>query len=472
MWDSRLTSLRICSFSPSPSRKMGDAATGVWLLIGSISGYMGLLQLGLSPALTQFAAAHIARRDDVALGRTVSTAMALVLGLGSIPLLALPAVPWMLDLFSIPPALRHDAAVAFTLGIIGVPLQMPGRVFNAVLNAGQRQDRCTQVWMFSLTGKLVGISTLLWLGYGLAEVMWLETGLDRYSRNALFARFSFAAAPGLRLSPQLVTREDALQLMALGGWLFLSALCSALIEGADRVVIGLFLAIEFVTYYSAAWKLFVLVYSVSTTLVQAVGPVAAALHAHNDIAGIQRLWLRMTRHGGRGLADGVVAGTRGRASVAPLARAHLRGALPRRAGARCIFHRHRSQPRGLYGAIGDASRRASRLEVLDAAGDSQSCSQRLSGHASRHHRCCTRDTDSRPGSSVHLHVVRTRRGGTANERRVARGRATNGRPRVHRIHPGIGGLCGARSSIVVAAPYGDGEQSTFRRALLARYAIR
>jgi O-antigen/teichoic acid export membrane protein len=280
---------------PLAVARMGDAATGIWLLIGSISGYMGLLQLGLSPAMAQIAAAHIARDDKAALGRTVSTAMALVMSLGSLPLLVLPAVPWLLDIFGIPPALRADATIAFTLGIIGVPLQMPGHVFNAILGASQRQDRCTQVWIVSLVGKLVGITALLALGYGLAAVMWLETALILVA-DLLLVAMAFTSAPGLRLSARLVTRSDARELLSLGGWMFASSLSTLVIEQTDRIVIGLFLAVEFVTYYSAAWKLYMLVYAVSTTLVQAVWPVAAALHAHGDEEGLRRLWLRMTKY--------------------------------------------------------------------------------------------------------------------------------------------------------------------------------
>ena len=280
---------------PIAVARMGDTATGIWLLIGSIGGYMGLLQLGIAPAVAQFAAMHIARREDDALARTVSTALALVTGLGAVALLALPAVPWLIEAFSIAPALRGDAAIAFTLGIIGVPLQMPGHVFNAVLGAAQRQDRSTQVWMTMLTGKLVGIAALLGAGYGLVAVMWLDTALI-LSADILLATFAFVSVPTLRLSAAAVDGAEVTRLANLGGWVFLSALCTLLIEQTDRIVIGLFLAVEFVTYYSAAWKLYMLVYSVCTTLVQAVGPLASALYAHGDLDGLQRLWLRMTRY--------------------------------------------------------------------------------------------------------------------------------------------------------------------------------
>jgi O-antigen/teichoic acid export membrane protein len=39
-----------------------------------------------------------------------------------------------------------------------------------------------------------------------------------------------------------------------------------------------------------------LVFSMSTTLIQAVPPIAGALYAHGDMEGIRRLWLRMTRY--------------------------------------------------------------------------------------------------------------------------------------------------------------------------------
>lgn len=280
---------------PMAVARMGDAATGVWLLIGSVSGYMGLLQLGLAPAMAQFAAAHIATRDDAALSRTVSTALVLVTALGSLALLALPAVPWLLRAFSVPDALAPEAATAFTLGIVGVPMQMPGHVFNAVLGASQRQDRSTQVWMVSLLGKLVGIAALLAAGYGLAAVMWLETGLIVVT-GTLLALFAFQAAPQLRVAPTAASVSTARELGALGGWMFVNALSASLIEQTDRIVIGLFLAVEAVTHYSAAWKIYMLIYGVSTTLVQAVWPVAAGLHATGNRVGLQRLWLRMTKY--------------------------------------------------------------------------------------------------------------------------------------------------------------------------------
>ena len=45
------------------SAELGDAAAGIWLLLGSVTGYMGLLELGLVPALAQSVAVYRSRGD-------------------------------------------------------------------------------------------------------------------------------------------------------------------------------------------------------------------------------------------------------------------------------------------------------------------------------------------------------------------------------------------------------------------------
>ena len=45
---------------------LGEAAAGVWLLLGAVTGYMGLMELGIVPALTQRVAAAHGRGDHAA----------------------------------------------------------------------------------------------------------------------------------------------------------------------------------------------------------------------------------------------------------------------------------------------------------------------------------------------------------------------------------------------------------------------
>ena len=281
---------------PFAVARLGNTSAGIWLLVGSVSGYMGLLQLGLAPALVQLAAASIARREDDAVNRSASTALVLVTVLGAAALFALPAIPALLSLFHVTSDMAPAATTAFILGIVGVPLQMPGHVFNSLLSAAQRQDLCSRAWIFSLFGRFCGIFALLAMGFGLRALMYLDTVMILLSGSFL-AWLAFRTLPELRLSPAFVNRVDALKLWSLGGWFFVASLCTLLIEQTDRIVVGAWLTVDHVTHYSAGFKLYMLVWGVATTLLQAVGPLAATLVARDDHEGLRKLFIRMSRYG-------------------------------------------------------------------------------------------------------------------------------------------------------------------------------
>jgi len=281
---------------PFAVARLGNTSAGIWLLVGSVSGYMGLLQLGLAPALVQLAAASIARKEGDAVNRSASTALVLVTTLGLAALFALPTIPSLLSLFHVTPDMASAATTAFILGIVGVPLQMPGHVFNSLLSAAQRQDLCSRAWIFSLFGRFCGIFALLAMGFGLRALMYLDTVMIILSGSFL-GWLAFRTLPDLRLSPAFVNRVDAQKLWSLGGWFFVASLCTLLIEQTDRIVVGAWLSVDDVTHYSAGFKLYMLVFGVATTLLQAVGPLAATLVARHDHEALRKLFIRMSRYG-------------------------------------------------------------------------------------------------------------------------------------------------------------------------------
>jgi O-antigen/teichoic acid export membrane protein len=114
--------------------------------------------------------------------------------------------------------------------------------------------------------------------------------------GAFQARWAHAEVPGLALRWRLARRFEARSLVAFGSSLLAVSICSLVIEQTDRLVVGAFLPIAMVTYYSAAWKLYVFAYSVPTTLVQAVTPLAADLFGRGDRRALEQLFLRMTKY--------------------------------------------------------------------------------------------------------------------------------------------------------------------------------
>ena len=280
---------------PFVVNRLGDAAVGVWLLVGAVTGYMGLLELGIVPSLTQTIASALARNERWAVSRAASSAEALLISLAGASLLLLPLAPFLVQVLRIPDTLQVEALLAFRIALVGFALRMPLAMFQAVLLGHQRQDRCNQLWIVLGLAKLTAAAAVLGAGYGLVALVTSEMVLHLLA-GILQITWVYQEHPELRLTWQLVNRDEVRRLLSFGGAVLAVSICSLVIEQTDRLVIAAFLPIAMVTHYAAAWKIYMLSYMVTTTLVQAVSPVAADLFGRNDFAGLRRLFLLSTKY--------------------------------------------------------------------------------------------------------------------------------------------------------------------------------
>jgi O-antigen/teichoic acid export membrane protein len=280
---------------PYVVHQIGDAAAGVWLLLSSVTGYMGLLELGIVPSLTQTIAAALARGDRDAVNRAASSAQAVLVALASLSLALLPAAPALVRLLRLPAGLEDQAIIALRVTVVGFALRMPLATFQGVLLGRQRQDRCNQLWIAIGFAKLAAAVLLFSTGYGLVGLVSAEMIIHLLA-GALQIRWVFVEIPNLQLSWRLANREDAMRLLSFGSAILGMTMCSLIIEQTDRLVIATFLPVAMVTYYAAAWKVYMLSYTLTTTLVQAVSPLAADLYGRNDRDGLRRLFLRSTKY--------------------------------------------------------------------------------------------------------------------------------------------------------------------------------
>jgi O-antigen/teichoic acid export membrane protein len=275
--------------------RIGDAAAGVWLLLGAVTGYMGLLEVGIVPSLAQAVAASHGRGDLGAISRAASSARTLlwVLAVAALSLVFAvhPLVAWL----EVGDSLASSATAAFRVCIVGVALRMPLAMYQAILLGRQRQDRCNQLWILIGFTKFLAAAIVLWFGGGLLGLVAAEVGVHLLA-GVLQVRWAYQAVPDLHLSWRLVSVADARALLAFGGAMMAVSVSSLIIEQTDRLVIAAFLPLAMVTSYAAAWKLYMLAFALTTTLVQAVAPVAAELHGRNNTAALRRLFLRTTRY--------------------------------------------------------------------------------------------------------------------------------------------------------------------------------
>jgi O-antigen/teichoic acid export membrane protein len=274
---------------------LGDAASGVWLLLAAVTGYMGLLELGIVPSLTQIIAAALARGERDGVSRAASSSQAVLVALAVVSLLLLGCSAGLVRMLRVPPSLETQALLALRVAIVGFALRMPLATYQGILLGSQRQDRCNQLWIIVGLVKFIAAAIVLTLGYGLVALVTTEMIIHLLA-GAPQIRWVFKEVPTLRLSWRLVNYEDVRHLLSFGTAMLAVTVCSLVIEQADRLVVASFLPIAMVTHYAAAWKIYMLAFAITTTVVQAVSPLAAELHGRADRPALTRLFLRTTKY--------------------------------------------------------------------------------------------------------------------------------------------------------------------------------
>lgn len=120
--------------TPFTLGRLGDEGYGTWVLITSITGYLGLLVLGVPMASVRAFAQHVGG-DPRRLNEAVGACAALYLLLGGIALVAGTGLYVFFTLYDIPTPLHVDARWAFAVMLLFVSLGFIGLLPEGVLAA-------------------------------------------------------------------------------------------------------------------------------------------------------------------------------------------------------------------------------------------------------------------------------------------------------------------------------------------------
>jgi O-antigen/teichoic acid export membrane protein len=105
--------------TPFILREVGPRNFGLWVLVGSVTGYGALLDLGISNAIVRYVAEYRARGKSEQAQQLVATALWLYIALGLV-VIACSALlaPWFPRLFQVPET--EAAATAQLVYVVGV----------------------------------------------------------------------------------------------------------------------------------------------------------------------------------------------------------------------------------------------------------------------------------------------------------------------------------------------------------------
>lgn len=236
--------------SPFVVHTLGDVNYGVWTLMVSMTGYLGMVELGTRAGVGRFINYHLGKEDVRAVNEVVSTGIVILLALNVLLILAAAVLAIALPMVfpKIPVALIPSARIVVFLITLNLWLSFLSAPFQQVITAHERFDLTNGVDLLVLTVRTAATIWVLLAGYGLVSLALVQLGSNILGQACVqvLARRVF---PPLSIRLSLASWSRFRELFGFSVWAFASAVGYRILGAADTVVIAILLGPQWVTYY-------------------------------------------------------------------------------------------------------------------------------------------------------------------------------------------------------------------------------
>lgn len=295
-WSAFLFTAVVAFFlSPFVVRNLGDNAYGAWVLLGSLVGYMGLLDLGVRGAVTRYIAKFHAENNHRDASRLATSALIIFCVTGVLALfLALVLALFVLPAFRIPADLMSDARLVVSLGGITIGTVLISGVFEGIIVGRQRFDYASGITIVGEALRALLVVTALSLGGGIVSLALVQLAVG-------VLRITAARHIGHRLYPEAEIRfrnwdrQSTRTIFSFSIYVIFLQASGTIIMYTDSLVISAFLPINLLTFFAIAVNLTnyarSIVRGISFTLI----PMSSALEAKGMLQELRRIVLTSAR---------------------------------------------------------------------------------------------------------------------------------------------------------------------------------
>lgn len=278
-------------------RSLGNYDYGIWEILGAIVGYMGLLDLGIKPAISRFAAKYKAEKGSDNLRLLYSSAF---LFMGVIGLLIMSFfVLWGVFFPGLIAENSTDTQrYTLLLIILGVQLLItfPAFVAESFFEGFQKYYLKNNITIFN---SIVG-SLILYFFITPTNGLILLAGVNAIGFSIkyiiLMWLLSRPAYGGIKLDFSYFSFEQLKEILSFGLKSFVQGVSTRIENATDSLVIGFFLGPALVPIYSIPANLVNYIRTFGWTLTHAFMPLFSQLDALNEREKIRQVYFTASRY--------------------------------------------------------------------------------------------------------------------------------------------------------------------------------
>jgi len=237
--------------SPFVIHMLGNIQYGIWSLLSVLTGYMGILDLGIRSSTGRHVTLYIGKKDHKSVDETIRTSLAFFSAFGILIVAVGLGLGWVFpDAFSSVPVEYH-ALVRLLLPMLAMNMWLTTfrSVLASVLIAHDRFDLTNGVDLVMLAIRTLGTILALNAGTGLLGLTLVVVGCNVVGMACtwVMARRTYRQ---LRLWPFVFLKPRMRELLGYGVAAFIAAIATKIVGQTDLIIVGAVIGIDKVTTYS------------------------------------------------------------------------------------------------------------------------------------------------------------------------------------------------------------------------------
>jgi len=282
--------------TPFVVHHLGDTSYGIWALVLQLTGYMGVVDVGLRSALVRFVARFQAQGDQESLDRLLnSTFTVYAMIVPACFLVAAAVARFGLPHMHIPAEMLGVARLTIFIAAGCIACDFIFATSHACLAGFSRWDLINSVWIPVLLVRTALSVIFLTLGFGLLTLALIQFGvtLAGYSSELLLLR---RLIPKYRFRWQRPEMLHMRPILEHGWYSFLVSFANRINYQVDSVVIAVFLPIEQVTYYIIGLRLVEYLRDLLNSTTMIFAPLVSSFEATGETHRVASTLIRGTKY--------------------------------------------------------------------------------------------------------------------------------------------------------------------------------
>jgi O-antigen/teichoic acid export membrane protein len=274
---------------------LGEDGYGSWMLINSITGYLGLLVLGVPMASVRYFAQHVAERDTRKLNDAIGSCIGLYLLMGAAALLVGVGLFAFFTLaYDIPAAWRSEAHMAFGLVVLSVAAgfvaMLPEGIFAAHHDFVLRN--CVVLGRLLLRLGLTVVLLTLRASLVFLALVQIVCCVFEFSVSWFLIRRRY---PGVRMKLTDFDWKMVRQIFAFSLYVLLLNVGGRLSFETDALVIGAFMDVGRIPFYTVANTLVIYLMEFVIAIAAVVMPMATKLKTEGRTSDLRDIFLKWSK---------------------------------------------------------------------------------------------------------------------------------------------------------------------------------